>query len=53
MNRVADNSLARMLLGWEPKVSFVEGLHRTTDWYFGVKDRELVASSLTTRLTER
>lgn len=38
-NRVADNSLARSLLGWEPKISFLEGLHRTIDWYFGSKDR--------------
>jgi nucleoside-diphosphate-sugar epimerase len=53
LNRVADNALARMLLGWEPKVSFMDGLHRTIDWYFGVKDRDLVASDLTVRLTER
>ena len=53
LNRVADNALARMLLGWEPKVSFIDGLHRTTDWYFGAKDRDVVASDLTVRLTER
>ncbi len=39
MNRVADNRLARELLGWEPRVPFVEGLHRTIDWYFSPKDR--------------
>src|SRR6478672_4815155 len=38
MNRVADNGRARELLGWEPKVTFVEGLHRTIDWYFAEKD---------------
>lgn len=53
LNRVADNSLARMLLGWEPQVKFVDGLHRTADWYFNVKNREAVASVLHTRLTER
>ena len=53
LNRVADNSLARRLLGWEPQVKFMDGLHRTTDWYFSSKDRELVASGLATRLTER
>lgn len=37
-NRVADNSLARKLLGWEPKVPFLEGLHKTIDWYFSSKD---------------
>jgi nucleoside-diphosphate-sugar epimerase len=53
LNRVADNSLARRLMGWEPKVKFMDGLHRTTDWYFRSKNRELVAANLTTRLTER
>ena len=38
LNRVADNALARMLLGWEPQVSFVDGLHRTVDWYFASKN---------------
>jgi nucleoside-diphosphate-sugar epimerase len=53
LNRVADNGLARRLLGWEPAVSFVDGLHRTTDWYFSTKNRDAVASNLGTRLTER
>lgn len=52
-NRVADNSLARRLLGWEPKVKFLDGLHRTIDWYGRVKDRTEVAASLAGRLTER
>jgi nucleoside-diphosphate-sugar epimerase len=53
LNRVADNALARARLGWEPRVSFVEGLRRTIDWYFSTKEREAVRSSLQTRLTER
>jgi nucleoside-diphosphate-sugar epimerase len=53
MNRVADNSLARELLGWEPEVSFVDGLHRTIDWYFSTKDRQEVARRLEHALTER
>ena len=53
LNRVADNSLARMLLGWEPKVKFMDGLHQTIDWYFASKDRASIASNLETRLTER
>jgi nucleoside-diphosphate-sugar epimerase len=53
LNRVADNSLARMLLGWEPQVKFMDGLHRTIDWYFAVKNRDAVASVLEARLTER
>src|SRR6185295_11700482 len=50
MNRVADNSLSKMLLGWEPKVKFMDGLHQTIDWYFKSKDRELVATGLASRL---
>lgn len=42
MNRVADNSLARRLLGWEPKVKFIDGLHKTIDWYFANKDAKEV-----------
>lgn len=53
LNRVADNSLARTLLGWEPQVKFVDGLHRTTDWYFASKNREAVRAALEHRLTER
>ena len=29
---LADNSRARSLLGWEPKVGLEEGLQRTIDW---------------------
>ena len=53
MNRVADNSLARKLLGWEPRVKFGDGLHRTIDWYFSTKDRAQVAAELDHLLTER
>ena len=30
---VADNSLARTLLNWEPKLSLDECIELTTDWY--------------------
>jgi nucleoside-diphosphate-sugar epimerase len=53
MNRVADNALARRRLGWEPRVKFIDGLHRTIDWYFATRNREAVARTLETRLTER
>jgi nucleoside-diphosphate-sugar epimerase len=53
MSRVADNSLARRLPGWKPKVPFVEGLHRTIDWYLSTKDPEEVARRLDHALTER
>jgi nucleoside-diphosphate-sugar epimerase len=53
MNRVADNSAARKLLGWEPQVKFMDGLHRTIDWYLSTKDRAHVAAVLNKLLTER
>jgi nucleoside-diphosphate-sugar epimerase len=53
VNRVADNRLARDLLGWEPSVSFVDGLHRTVDWYFATRSREQVERGLAVALTER
>lgn len=42
LNRVADNTLAKELLGWEPKVPFREGLRRTIAWYYAHKDRDEV-----------
>ena len=53
MNRVADNALARRLLDWSPQVNFVDGLHRTIEWYFSTKDRDKVSAVLEERLTER
>jgi nucleoside-diphosphate-sugar epimerase len=53
MNRVADNSLAKRLLSWEPKTQFMEGLRSTIDWYFATKDRAKVAAELESLLTER
>jgi nucleoside-diphosphate-sugar epimerase len=53
LNRVADNSLAKRLLKWEPQVQFMEGLKRAIDWYFSTKDRSKVAAELESLLTER
>src|SRR3989344_4376712 len=53
MNRVADNSLAKKLLGWEPTVLFNEGLKKTIDWYFSAKNLEEVKKNLDLKLTER
>ena len=53
MNRVADNALASRLLEWSPQVNFVDGLHRTIEWYFSTKDRDKVRDVLEERLTER
>ncbi len=30
---MCDNSKARKLLGWEPRISLREGLSRTIDWF--------------------
>lgn len=52
-NRVADNRLARELLGWEPKVKFSDGLRRTIDWYRSVKRPDQVRETLGHMLTGR
>lgn len=52
-NRVADNSLAKKLLGWEPKVMFREGLRRTMDWYFADRKPQEAKERLETMLTAR
>ena len=53
LNRVADNSLAKRLLDWEPEVPFAKGLRQTIDWYYSTKDREAVKEYLEVLLTER
>ena len=52
-NRVCDNSLAKELLGWTPKVTFSEGLDRTIRWYYETKKRANVSADLERLLTER
>lgn len=52
-NRVADNSLAKELLGWEPEVKFIDGLHKTIDWYFSFKNIEEVKRNFEQKLIER
>jgi nucleoside-diphosphate-sugar epimerase len=53
LNRVASNRLARELLGWAPQMKFIDGLHRTIDWYFSSRERETVNGYLAEMLTER
>ncbi len=53
VNRVADNSRARDLLGWGPLISFREGLHKTMDWYYEIKKPSEVERILSGSLTER
>ena len=52
-SRAADLTRARALLGWEPGISFEDGLRRTIDWYYATRDRAEVAAKLNVLLTER
>lgn len=53
LNRVAANDLAKRLLGWEPKVAFMDGLAQTFEWYTSTHDPKEVRTLLERRLTER
>jgi nucleoside-diphosphate-sugar epimerase len=53
VNRVADNALAKKLMGWEPQVMFRDGLRRTMDWYFASKKKDKVQEILEHMLTAR
>ncbi len=52
-NRIADNLLAKKILGWQPKIKFIDGVHRTVDWYFQTKNKRIIAQKLNQLLTER
>ena len=53
MNRVAENSLAKQLLAWEPGTPFADGLRSTYDWYVANKRPEDVAVIFDFMLTGR
>jgi nucleoside-diphosphate-sugar epimerase len=53
VNRVADNKLAKKLLGWEPKTAFRDGLRTTMDWYAASHQKEAVRGVLEKMLTAR
>ena len=53
LNRVASNELAKELVGWEPRVKFIDGLHQTIDWYYQTKDREALSGNFENLLMER
>ena len=53
MNRVADNSLAKKLLDWEPQTNFADGLKKTFDWYFATKNVDEVRAIFDDMLTGR
>ena len=49
-NRVASARLAKTVLGWEPLVSFEQGLYRTIEWYRNSVDLAVTADELSARL---
>ena len=53
LNRVADNALAKRLLGWEPQTPFADGLKTTFEWYFATKRPDEVAAIFDHMLTGR
>ncbi len=53
LNRIADNSLAKELLGWEPQTNFEEGLRKTQEWYFSTKNEDEVRAIFDHMLTGR
>lgn len=44
--RVADISLARKSLDWEPAFNFRKGLKKTIDWYIKTKDKKYIQTHL-------
>lgn len=52
-NRVCDLTRCRELLDWEPRTTFIEGLHATIDWYVATHDADAVRADLEHLLTER
>lgn len=53
LNRVASNLAAKQLLGWEPKLNFIDGLHKTIDWYFSSKKKDDIRKKFSFMFTER
>lgn len=52
-SRAADLTLARRILGWEPKISYREGFRKTVEWYFKDRKREEIEENLNHLLMER
>jgi UDP-glucose 4-epimerase len=46
INRVADISLAKKLLNWQPKYDFKTGLKKTVEWYFKNKNKDFIKKNL-------
>ena len=52
-SRAADLTRARRTLGWEPRVSYVEGFRKTVEWYFRVKNKRYVKANIDGLVLER
>ena len=52
-HRALDGERARLLTGWQPVVSFEEGIRRTVDWYTSTVDRAELTSRLEASLNSR
>lgn len=52
LNRIADNSLARELLGWTPQVKFADGIRATAEWTFKTWNKDDIRAKMH-NLTER
>lgn len=52
-SRAANLTKAKKLLGWEPKVSYEEGIKKTIEWYTANRDLKEVAKKLDRLLMER
>jgi nucleoside-diphosphate-sugar epimerase len=53
LNRVADNALAKEVLGWQTQVPSREGPTRVMDWYLATKNPAEVSAVLGCMLAER
>jgi len=53
LNRVADNSLARKLLSWNPKFSSAKASSAPSTGYYATHDKDEVKRIFTRMLTER
>jgi nucleoside-diphosphate-sugar epimerase len=53
LNRAADGTRAKRLLGFEPEMPFESGLASTIEWYGATHDRERLRRDLQHRLLER
>jgi len=46
LNRVADITLAKKILNWQPKYDLETGLKKTIEWYFKNKDKNFIKNDL-------